>query len=568
MGVGWAWALAAVLTAAPEPRVVSPLVKVRPGASVEGRAEARLSLARGECEATQVVLPGKPRRLEAKPLGLKGPGSGLEASVWREAYLEVTTASNGQGAPGLWPDALVPPETPVHPEAPAVLYVEVCAPEQQQPGTYRGALSVKADGQAVAPVPFTVEVQPFALPATASLPTSFGVSLYSIARGHGLNPESPEARALLRDYARTLLEHRVSAHGLSMAAPPVRFEGGRAVVDFRAYDEEMAPFFEGTALASGARFTTAEVRDSRQASTDAEKTAYYRAFAEHFREKGWTAQLFFYAKDEPKPEDVPLVRSQAKRVRAAGRIPVLVTAPLDDALRGSADILTPTLNCFFTRPGPQTCRNVQPLATLRGKLPPQAKVWWYQSCNSHGCNGGPPEDAAVDRAYSDWASYMVDHPAPLNRAMGPLAFLTGVDGELYFDTVFAYNTKKDVWRDVFEFGGNGDGTLFYPGTPERLGTTRHQPVVSLRLKHLRDGLEDYEYLRLLSDLGDGDFARAAVRRLARSGYEIERDSGKWERVRDELTARLKQRWEQRNKRAIPASVPTAKPHLRLTGEEG
>ncbi|MCP3141213.1 DUF4091 domain-containing protein [Pyxidicoccus xibeiensis] len=561
MGVGWAWAVVAAMAATPGPKVVSPLVKVRPGEAVEGRRDARLSVARGECEATQVVLPGRVERVRVEPLALKGPGAALRASVWRQAFIDVKTPSNGEGRKGPWPDALVPVEAPVaDAKLPAVLYVEVCAPEKQAPGTYKGALQVKAGDAAALPVPFTVEVQPFALPATASLPTSFGVSLYSIAKGHGLSPESPEAQELLRAYGRTLLEHRVSAHGMSMSPPPVRFEGGRAVVDWRAYDAEMGPFLDGSLLPSGARFTSAEVRDSRQASTDAEKTAYYRAFAEHFRKKGWPAQLFFYAKDEPKPEDVPLVKAQSKRVRAAGGIPVLVTSPLDDALRGSADILTPTLNCFYPRPGPQTCRNVVTTGTLRGQLPRGAKVWWYQSCNSHGCNGGPPEDAAVDAAYSGWASYMVDHPAPLNRAMGVLAFTAGVDGELYFDTVFAYNTKKDPWADVFEFGGNGDGTLFYPGTPARLGAARHAPVVSLRLKHLRDGLEDYEYLRLLAELGDVSFAQAAARRLARSGWDITRDAGEWEAVRQEVTARLRQRWEaseyaKRPGRQTPNSTP-------------
>ncbi|MBZ4416972.1 DUF4091 domain-containing protein [Myxococcus sp. RHSTA-1-4] len=561
MGAGWAWAVVAAMSATPGPRVVSPLVKIRPGVAVEGRREARLSVARGECEATQVVLPGHVERARAEPLSLKGPGAALKASVWRQVFVDVKTPSNGEGRPGPWPDALVPVEAPVaNTSHPAVLYVEVCAPEKQAPGTYRGELKVKADGARGVPVPFTVEVQPFALPATASLPTSFGVSLYSIARGHGVSPESPEARELLRAYGRALLEHRVSAHGMSMTPPPVRFEDGRAVVDWRAYDAEMGPFLDGGLLPSGARFTTAEVRDSRQASTDAEKTAYYRAFAEHFRRKGWPAQLFFYAKDEPKPEDVPLVHAQSKRVRAAGGIPVLVTSPLDDALRGAADILTPTLNCFYPRPGPQTCRNVLTPGTLRERLPKRAKVWWYQSCNSHGCNGGPPEDPAVDAAYSGWASYMVDHPAPLNRAMGVLAFSAGVDGELYFDTVFAYNTKKDPWADVFEFGGNGDGTLFYPGTPARLGTSGHQPVVSLRLKHIRDGLEDYEYLRLLTELGDGAFARAAAGRLARSGWDITRDAGEWEAVRQEVTARLRQRWPEseyakRPGRQTPNSTP-------------
>ncbi|QRK07992.1 DUF4091 domain-containing protein [Archangium violaceum] len=547
MGAGWAaqGLLAAMLAAAPGPRVVSALEKVRPGVTLKGEKEARLSLARGECEAAQVVLPPDVSRIRVKPLALRGPGGKtLEASVWREAFLDVKTPSNSQGGTGPWPDPLVPVEAPPGPKGvPTVLYVELCAPEKQVPGTYQGALSLEADGKPLSPVPFTAEVQPFVLPATSSLPNSFGISLYSIAKGHGLKPESPEARELLRDYALALLAHRVSAHGMSMNPPPVRFEDGKPVVDFSTYDAELAPFLEGTALPSGARFTTTDVRDNPAARTDKEKAAYYRALAEHFREKGWRARLFFYAKDEPKPEDVPLVRAQAQRVRAANKdVPVLVTAPLDEALRGSADILAPTLNCFFPRPGPQTCRNVLPLKTLRGKLDPHVKVWWYQSCNSHGCTGGPAEDPAVEKVYSGWASYMVDHPAPLNRAMGPLAFLSGVDGELYFDTVFAYNTK-DPWKDLFEFGGNGDGTFFYPGTPSRPGFTRHQPVVSLRLKHLRDGLEDYEYLRLLESLGEQTFAREAARRLTRSGYEVETDPRQWEQVRREMTTRLRKRWE-------------------------
>ncbi|WP_434381294.1 DUF4091 domain-containing protein [Melittangium boletus] len=539
------WLLVGVLAGAPEPRVVSALEKVRPGALPPGEKQARLSLARGECEGVQVLLPPGTTRVKAAPLVLKGAGATLEAQVWREAFLDVRIPSNSQGAPGPWPDPLVPVETPsTDKKAPTVLYVELCAPEAQRPGTYQGALELQADGVAVKAVPFTAEVQPFVLPATSSLPNSFGISLYSIAKGHGLKPESPEAQALLRDYVAALLTHRVSAHGMSMNPPPVRFdESGGAQVDFRAYDAEVGPFLDGTALASGARFTTLDVRDSKAARTDAEKSAYYRALAAHAKEKGWRAQLFFYAKDEPKPEDVALVRTQALRVRASGKdVPVLVTSPLDEALRGSADILAPTLNCFFTRPGPQTCRNVVPLATLRGKLGPQVKVWWYQSCNSHGCTGGATSDAAVEKAYSDWASYMVDHPAPLNRAMGPLAFLSGVDGELYFDTVFAYNTK-DPWADLFEFGGNGDGTFFYPGTPSRPGFERHAPVLSLRLKHVRDGLEDYEYLRLLESLGERAFAQEAVRRLVRSGYDVQRDPRQWEQVRRDMTARLRQRWE-------------------------
>ena len=193
MGAGWAWVVTAALAASPGPKVVSPLVKVRPGVALKGASEAQLSLARGECEGTQVVLPGSVRQVTAKPLMLKGPGATLTASLWREGFIEVKTPSNSMGAKGFWPDPLLPVEVAGDPKLPAVLYVEVCAPREQKPGTYRGELSVKADEGTVAPVPFTVEVQPFALPATSSLPTSFGISLYSISRGHKLAPESPEA---------------------------------------------------------------------------------------------------------------------------------------------------------------------------------------------------------------------------------------------------------------------------------------------------------------------------------------------------------------------------------------
>jgi hypothetical protein len=543
--VGWVWTVAAVLSAAGGEggaKVVSPLVKVRPDTEAKGAKEARLSAAKGECEATQVVLPPGVTRVTMKPLALKGPGAPLTVDAWREAYLDVKTPSNGEGRPGPWPDALVPLSAPGNPKHPTVVYAEVCVPQKQAPGTYTGSLSASVDGKQLPAVPFSVEVLPFEIPATSSLPNSFGISLYSIAKAHGLKADSPEARTLLRDYGKALLSHRVSAHGMGMDPPPVKFQDGRAVLDWTAYDAEMAPFLDGSALPSGARFTTTDVRDNKKASTDAEKSAYYRAFQQHFTDKGWKAQLFFYAKDEPKPEDVPLVQAQSKRVRdAGGGIPVLVTSPLDAQLQGHADILTPTLNCFYERSGPQTCRTVASSTAVRSRLAKGTKVWWYQSCNSHGCTGGTPPDKKLDKAYSDWASYMVDHPAPLNRAMGVLAYESGVDGELYFDTVFAYNTKKDVWTDLFEFGGNGDGTLFYPGTPAKLGGTQHQPVVSLRLKHIRDGLEDYEYLRLLTALGDGAFAKAAAKRLARSGYEISRDPAEWEAVRQEVAARIVKR---------------------------
>ena len=41
---------------------------------------------------------------------------------------------------------------------------------------------------------------------------------------------------------------------------------------------------------------------------------------------------------------------------------------------------------------------------------------------------------------------------------------------------------------------NGEGTLLYPGRPDKIGGRTHIPVSSLRLLMIREGHEDFEWL--------------------------------------------------------------------------
>ncbi len=527
-----------------EVRGVGPMVKIRPGALPAGPAEVRVTAARGECEGVQLLVPPPAKDVRVRAAPLQGSGRAeLPIRLYREGFIELREPSNREGAAGPWPDPLIPfgerARADSTAERPLVLYAELCVPAAAKPGSYASTVTVSS-GEARAQAKLALTVQPFELPASSSLPNSYGLSLYSIAKGHGLSPESPAAKELLKAYATSLLAHRLSAHGLSMQPPPLVRRDGRIDADFTGYDAELAPFLDGRALPSGARFTTSEARLPKGLS-DEDAAAYLAALRRHYDDKRWGAQLFFYAKDEPKPEELPLVLRQAKPVLQVPRLPVLVTSPWDGQLSGVAGVLAPTLNCFFPRPGPQTCRNVQTVAALRKAVPAGTRIWWYQSCNSHGCEGEARATPEVAEVYSGWPSYMVDHPVALNRAMGPLAFREGVDGELYFDTVYAYNAQ-DPWQSVWAFGGNGDGTLFYPGTPAKLDGAAHQPVESLRLKAIRDGLEDYEYLRLLSACGDKAGAEQAAGRLAPKGYEIARGPELWQSVREQLTRRIAERW--------------------------
>merc|ERR1711864_61826 len=103
-----------------------------------------------------------------------------------------------------------------------------------------------------------------------------------------------------------------------------------------------------------------------------------------------------------------------------------------------------------------------------------------------------------------WPSYMIDAPATFNRAMSWASYNYDIHGELYWGTNAADNVynvpNRSSWDTQWLAGGNGDGSLTYPGRPSVIGGDKFVPVASLRLKLIRDGLEDLEYMYLLEDL--------------------------------------------------------------------
>jgi len=89
-----------------------------------------------------------------------------------------------------------------------------------------------------------------------------------------------------------------------------------------------------------------------------------------------------------------------------------------------------------------------------------------------------------------------------------------------YETTQAYYAL-DAWLDQWDFTGNGDGTLFYPGTTDRIGGQTPIPVASLRMKMIREGMEDYEYLKLLSDAGGAADAMRIAEQLFPHAYQTD-----------------------------------------------
>jgi Domain of unknown function (DUF4091) len=505
--------------------------KVRPDARPPAAAPApriRLAAAGGECVGAQVVVRGPAAGLTAAARGK------ARLDLYRVATIVLEHPSGPEGATGEWPDALIPARDAVYGEERSAfpvdvassraqaIFVEACVPRGAGPARLAGSVRLSWQGGS-ADVPVEVRVRAFDLPATPALATAFGFSGYSAAKGHGRNVDA--ARELTRAYDLIALRRGITLFGGTQDPPAFSKRGDDVRIDWTGYDAEVAPFLDGTAIPGGARWTAVELREPA-GLTRPQQRSWRRQWQDHFRERGWLDRLFRYVEDEPAPAAFPRVEQKAREVREdAPDVRRLVTTAWTEAL-ADVNLWTPLLNCVGEKN--PTCS--RPASRAR-----YDRLWWYQSCMSHGCSvDGKP---VLDPAFRGWPSYMIDAPATAARVMGTLAFINDVAGELYFDTVYAYH-EGDPWQSQWAFGGNGDGTLFYPGTPARIGGMHDVPVESLRLVQISRSLADHGYLSLCAQLGDPSLARAEARAVAASLRGFSRDPRAYSAMREHLAARI------------------------------
>lgn len=478
--------------------------KIRPQTPAGSASTAKLSAAQNEFESVHVVVTGQASGVSMSLASLDdGRGnviSGRDVVLYREALIEVKRPSGQDGATGQWPDALVPDVDPIagekrnafpfdvpEGESRAVL-IDLHVPEAAPAGTYRG--TVQVSGGVVAQVPIELTVWDFAIPSTSTLRSSFGLSWNGPCLGNGdagcANWKDEEA--LRARYVQAALDNRISISSPALAVPV----DGDGTADWTEYDLYAGPFIEGTAPTrlAGAKLTSVQlVAKGTQAALG--------AWAKHFHEKGWFASLFDYACDEPPLtcawKDLParLLASHAADPQLQTLVTTTAAHARENGIEG-IDLLAPVINFMDDKAGTQLA------GSQRAQYP--GTVWWYQSCMSFGCQGvGGEYGASAEQ--TGWPSYAIDTDGTRNRAMEWLSFTYAISGELYYETAEAF--AGDAWIDQGAFGGAGDGTLFYPGTPARIGGTTSIPIESLRMKGIRDGMEDHELLALAARLGLG-----------------------------------------------------------------
>ncbi|MBI3804965.1 MAG: DUF4091 domain-containing protein, partial [Nitrospirae bacterium] len=486
-------------------------VKIRPNTPAKpDQSSATLKGAKNEFESFQLVVTADNGALSGVDITvgdlIDAHGNSLSSGnimIYKEAFMNIGTPSTIQGGTGEWPDALIPKKDEYVGEVRNAfplsvgagrnqpIWIEIYIPVTAAAGVYSGSATVTAAGQNPIIVPIQLTVWDFTLPSVSSLKSAYSIDHHLLTGGHGLPGDSSTELSQL--YVKANLLHRISDNYL--IAPETLGGLRNGVINWGPFDAAFGPFLDGTVALPGGKLpgnklTTVQLRDYDHQYD----TTYLRDYAQHFRAKGWFDRLFQYTYDEPSDASgwAVIKRRAAALHEADPELRSMVTTSLQRGIGGGAassiDIFAPTVRFIEDKvigsgvgnePG-QTESGL--VGNQRGKY--GAEVWWYQACGSHGCGiiGGGSLDP--QGYHIDWPSYMIDLPAMFSRIMQWQSFKYNIQGELYYDMVYAFGAA-DPWKTQYYFGGNGDGTLYYPGKPSKIGGKTHIPIESIRLKLLR-----------------------------------------------------------------------------------
>lgn len=588
----------------------------RDSSAVWSRADGvvRLRSARNETVAFQVVLPGGAAGLAGVDATISGFASSHaagsaggaafvntlgsargsaaaeapQASLFREWFLTVTEPSSAMygehstTGPGSYPDPLVPLDAPnggapftVGASTNGAIWVDVSVSDGVAPGSWTSTVTVTSTGHAPLAIPVALTVDAISLPHEQHLPTYMYYAPEFLAQAHGVEKFVGDYFAIERAYKRMAHDHHFTIS--AEIYPDISGSGSSTVVDFASYhDAFCAPYLDGTAYSDGIGDSTyalpistsnpwpADYGGIDSPTYRATLNAELRQFADHFRARGWFDRSFVYSFDEPNdPGAYNLVRKFGNLVHQSGTgWPVMVTeqpTPQDPSwgsLVGSIDIWDASTELYVP----------SVMATRRAV---GERTWTY--------NGGEPGAG----------SQIIDTDGVAMRTWGWIAWRYGVQAWHYWQVNYFYDTyngggTNDVWTDPNTFDqrrqasppswadhGNGDGTLFYPGAPRGIAG----PVSSVRMKELRRGLLDYEYLWLARANGLGVFADSVAARMipqalgdAGATASWPRDPLTWEQARRDLADALTgARSAQDLRLTADASAVTYGHSVKLTG---
>lgn len=436
-----------------------------------------LFAAKGEYEPFQVIIHANEGELTNVNFSVSdltdADGNIIEKSnltLYREHYVHLSKKSNDQlGAnrplPGtVFPDALIPfidPATGLPPAEPGAtikavpfdlsagknqpIWIDIYVPRDANAGDYAGTYTITSD-QGEVTGQFQLTVWDFELPLAPSLKSCF------LFWEEGRNKYSVEE----------LMRHKIFPSSLSA---------------FTKEDE--AEFVEkfGLSLAGAGKWSGADVSTGTMLPAPS-VIEFEEAKNRHLQQ----LEIYNYTADEISgiKQLYEPMKEWARNMHSAGIKNLVTMVPVPELYDDGTGQSTVDKWVLLPR---QITENIY---KVKNRIYFGDEVWSYNTL--------------MQDAYSP--KWFIDFD-PINYRIQPgfISQSLGLTGLLYWRVDL---WSDDPWHEVAPSGsfGPGEGMLFYPGN--EVGTKGAVP--SMRLKWLREGIEDYEYIQILKE--HGNVARA------------------------------------------------------------
>ncbi|MBQ7696620.1 MAG: DUF4091 domain-containing protein [Lentisphaeria bacterium] len=331
---------------------------------------------------------------------------------------------------------------------------------QAPAGLYRGKITVTMN-TGVIEIPLTVRVWDFGLPKRTTLRTAFCFFEHFYRNWYGLKKLSAEQKRKIFDF---LLDYRLSPCNI--------YDSGGD--DPLLSDLKM--------IRERTNFMTLQSLSRRMTAADA--VGKFEATLREAKKLNFEDHVYFYSYDE--------LMANVRRLADAKRDLKLLREKIPDLKCMQTSFPAPAIRELFNVWCPLILHFADPAkrAVLEDLKRKGCEIWWYWA----------------DDPIKPLPNFFLDYPVFDCRIVGLLSHMYEIKGILYWCTNREWPTNmeiRDKWPDAAwkpyiynlrtkkRIAKNGMGNLIYPGKNGEL-------LPSLRLENLRDGIEDHEYLAILS----------------------------------------------------------------------
>lgn len=503
-------------------------------------------------------------------------------TLFRQWYTEVTRPSDppgGSTGPGWYPDALIPADLAEHGlpvDVPSGqiqgIWLDLAIPRDAAPGRHRGEITVRSTAQSIdlARLELRLEVHDFALPARRQLPFRVGYGGFGsfLNQHENIGYDATCGRESATFRAREAQLHRLArAHGLiatthySSPIPEHSGSGAALQIDWSSFDDRFAPYLDGTAFDDGVPVdlfsspvnlqshggwptgtSAARTRTVADVDTAALEAAVTQTVA-HWRERGWPLdKSFIYLADEPPPERWPILDAACAAIRRASpEVPISVAFYTAFGQRG--DEIVDRFDGCVTRW--EVAGDFMNTPALDSRRSTRDQIGFYQG--SEPFQGSEALDAdGTSLVTWPWIAWRYRLHSLFLYNMVEWGYERLDDSDKPWRDL-----PRDIWTNPLNqsWQTNSQGVLIYPG--HKIG---YQGVIpSIRLKQIRRGMQDHDYLSMAEQQGTFHDIDAVARRIvpralheAAAGFgeayrrpgTWERDPRKWHQARRELAAAL------------------------------